>query len=242
MGKRTSSNGTPPARSRKSISPTLAYAEARKTADDKPAEEPAVDKPDDEKAAAVADDNAGDDKAEKAEKAEVKHAKAEKKAEKKDKHEPKPEAEAEPEAAKPEPEAAKPEPEPEAAKPEPPKPAPEPPAPATVAIGKASEPAAPVYTVLPEPSDVVPGDPDADEPPPGLVPPGDSRSMRRKVGDVEEFALVYRRGAAVVIRMGVVGKRGTWRVTHYPHMGSASHAYAQECSRLHSDGYLDHRG
>jgi len=73
--------------------------------------------------------------------------------------------------------------------------------------------------------------------PPGRVPPGDSRSLRR--GD--EFALVYRQGTFVISRFGMVGQRGQWRVVEYPTSASASHSYAKECSRFVADGFSDYR-
>ena len=129
--------------------------------------------------------------------------------------------------------------------PPPPEPAPEPapaPAPAPVAAPAPAAPVAAAATELPDPKDIHPGDPDASEPPPGVVPAGDSRSMRRGSGPTEEFALVYRRKSFLVTRVGVVGRRGTWRVVDYPSTGSASHAYAQECSRLVTEGYTDYHG
>lgn len=74
--------------------------------------------------------------------------------------------------------------------------------------------------------------------PPGFVPPGDSRSLRR--GD--EFALVYRQGTFVITRFGTVGQRGQWRVVEYPTSASASHSYAKECSRFVAEGFVDYRG
>jgi hypothetical protein len=117
-------------------------------------------------------------------------------------------------------------------------PAPAPPRPAPVAAAADDDP----YTPLPDPKSVVPGDPDASEPPPRRVPPGDSRSMRRGHGPTEEFALVYRNKSFLVTRVGVVGRRGRWRVIEYPSLGSASHAYAQECSRLVTEGFADYHG
>lgn len=90
-------------------------------------------------------------------------------------------------------------------------------------------------TALPAPSEIVAGEPTAPAPPPGKVPPGDSRSMR--LGD--QFALVYRHGASVISRRGVVGQRGVWRVVDYPGPTQASAAYAAECSRLRGQGFAD---
>lgn len=95
-------------------------------------------------------------------------------------------------------------------------------------------------THMPGPRDIPPGSPDDVASPPGHVPPGDSRSLRRR-GDQYEFALVYRIGNAVISRAGVVGTRGVWRVVEYPTMASASHAYAREASRFVTDGFSDYR-
>jgi len=73
--------------------------------------------------------------------------------------------------------------------------------------------------------------------PPGRVPSGDSRSMRRGA----EFALVYRQGTFVITRFGTVGQRGQWRVVEYPTAAAASHSYAKECSRFVADGFSDYR-
>ena len=166
---------------------------------------------------------------------------------------------------KPEPAPAPPEPKPEPAAPEPPKaeakpesaPAPKPetkpepkpepkaeaaPAPAPPAPPPPVEDIGPIYEPLPKPKEIRHDDPDAAAPPPGLVPRGDSRSMRRGAGGSEEFVLLYRYQTFVISRAGVVGKRGVWKVVEYPTMGHASHAYAQECSRLATLGYTDFRG
>lgn len=90
-------------------------------------------------------------------------------------------------------------------------------------------------TVLPAPADIVAGDPTSPAPPPGRVPPGDSRSLRTE----EQFALIYRHGAALVSRRGVIGQRGVWRVVDYPGPTQAAAAYAAECSRLRAQGFVD---
>lgn len=95
-------------------------------------------------------------------------------------------------------------------------------------------------THMPGPRDIPPGGPDDVASPPGHVPPGDSRSLRRR-GDQYEFALVYRQGNAVISRFGVVGTRGVWRVVEYPTGASASNAYAREASRFVTDGFSDYR-
>jgi hypothetical protein len=88
---------------------------------------------------------------------------------------------------------------------------------------------------LPHPAEVGAGDPTMLEPPPGPAPAGDARSLR--AGD--QFALVYRHGAAVVTRRGTLGQRGAWRVVDYPSAALAAHAYALECSRLVGQGFRD---
>ncbi|HSS02849.1 MAG TPA: hypothetical protein VLM79_37565 [Kofleriaceae bacterium] len=95
-------------------------------------------------------------------------------------------------------------------------------------------------TSLPGPREIPTGRPEDPARPPGLVPSGDSRSMRRRA-DVHEFALIYRRQTFVISRFGVVGTRGQWRVVEYPTSAAASHAYAKECSRFVSDGFSDYR-
>lgn len=92
-------------------------------------------------------------------------------------------------------------------------------------------------TNMPGPKGIPSGTPSDAAPPPGAVPPGDSRSLRR--GD--EFALVYRQGTAVISRFGTIGQRGVWRVVEYPTSSSASNAYAKECSRFVGDGFSDYR-
>jgi hypothetical protein len=95
-------------------------------------------------------------------------------------------------------------------------------------------------THMPGPRDIPSGSPDDLAPPPGHVPPGDSRSLRRRT-DSYDFALIYRLGNAVISRVGIVGTRGVWRVVEYPTTASASHAYAKEASRFVSDGFSDYR-
>jgi hypothetical protein len=89
---------------------------------------------------------------------------------------------------------------------------------------------------LPHPDDLAVADPDAPAAPPGLVPPGNSRSLRR--GD--EFALVYLHDSSLVSGTGTVGRAGHWRVVSYPSRAAAAHAYACACSRLHADGFIDY--
>lgn len=96
-------------------------------------------------------------------------------------------------------------------------------------------------TRMPGPREIPEGSPDDPAQPPGLVPRGDSRSMRRRA-DRYEFALVYRMQTFVITRSGVVGTRGQWRVVEYPTSASASHAYAKESSRFVSEGFSDYRG
>ena len=91
-------------------------------------------------------------------------------------------------------------------------------------------------TALPHPAELMTtADPSLPEPPPGRAPAGDARSLR--AGD--QFALVYRHGAAIVSRRGRLGQRGAWRVVDYPSPALAAHAYALECSRLVAQGFHD---
>lgn len=92
-------------------------------------------------------------------------------------------------------------------------------------------------TWMPGPRDVPSGNPTDPASPPGRVPPGDSRSLRKG----NEFALVYRVQTCVISRFGTVGTRGQWRVVDYPTTSSASNAYAKECSRFVSEGFSDYR-
>jgi len=226
-----------PVVSRKAVRATVAPARARKTegggeAGDDEADEaaPAAEaeaKPVEARAAEVkADAKASEPKPTEAKPAE---AKAPEKA-------PDAKADAGPAAAKPA--DARP---PAEVRPAEPKPTAEPMPPAEPRAA-APAPSEPAITALPDPRSVEPGDPDASEPPPGLVPSGDSRSLRRGRSGAEEFALVYRVKSFLVTRTGPVGKRGQWRVVEYPTQSSAAHAYAQECSRLVTEGYVDFRG
>jgi hypothetical protein len=90
---------------------------------------------------------------------------------------------------------------------------------------------------MPAPREVPSGNPDDPAPPPGHVPPGDSRSLRRDL----DFALIYRVGTCVISRTGRVGTRGQWRVVEYPTSAAASNSYAKECSRFVSEGFSDYR-
>ncbi|NVB82059.1 MAG: hypothetical protein HOV81_27000 [Kofleriaceae bacterium] len=105
-------------------------------------------------------------------------------------------------------------------------------APPPLALGAVEDP-----THMPGPKDVPNGNPGDPAPPPGRVPPGDSRSLRR----ANEFALVYRVGTCVITRTGSVGTRGQWRVVEYPTTSFASNSYAKECSRFVSEGFSDYR-
>lgn len=105
-------------------------------------------------------------------------------------------------------------------------------APPPLALGAVEDP-----THMPGPKDVPNGNPGDPAPPPGRVPPGDSRSLRR----ADEFALVYRVGTCVITRTGTVGTRGQWRVVEYPTTSFASNSYAKECSRFVSEGFSDYR-
>ncbi|MDX2094112.1 MAG: hypothetical protein SFX73_40150 [Kofleriaceae bacterium] len=110
----------------------------------------------------------------------------------------------------------------------------EPPPPAPIVVGDTSveDP-----THMPPPKGIPGGNPSDPALPPGRVPPGDSRSLRRG----GEFALVYRIQTCVISRVGAVGTRGVWRVVDYPTSAAASNAYAKECSRFVSDGFSDYR-
>lgn len=105
-------------------------------------------------------------------------------------------------------------------------------APPPLALGGVEEP-----THMPGPKDIPGGEPDDVAPAPGKVPRGDSRSFRRG----GEFALVYRIDTYVISRIGMVGKRGQWRVIEYPTTLAASNYYARECSRFVSEGFSDYR-
>jgi hypothetical protein len=91
---------------------------------------------------------------------------------------------------------------------------------------------------MPDPTQIPAGSPDDPAAPPGAVPPGDSRSLRR----AGEFALVYRVANVVVSRFGPIGRRGQFRVVEYPTSAYAANAYARECSRWVSEGFSDFRG
>jgi hypothetical protein len=95
-------------------------------------------------------------------------------------------------------------------------------------------------TRMPDPREIPGGHPDDPASPPGTVPRGDSRSMRRRA-DRHEFALIYRIQTFVISRVGEVGRRGQWRVVEYPTPSMAAHAYAKECSRFVSEGFSDYR-
>lgn len=105
-------------------------------------------------------------------------------------------------------------------------------APPPLALGTVEEP-----THMPGPKDIPSGEPTDRAPPPGIVPRGDSRSLRRG----GEFALIYRISTYVISRFGTIGQRGQWRVVEYPTSSSASHSYAKECSRFVSEGFSDYR-
>jgi hypothetical protein len=105
-------------------------------------------------------------------------------------------------------------------------------APPPLALGSVEDP-----THMPGPKDIPAGSPEDPAPPPGHVPPGDSRSLRRG----NEFVLVYRVGTCVITRTGAVGTRGQWRVVEYPTSANASSSYAKECSRFVSEGFSDYR-
>jgi hypothetical protein len=93
-------------------------------------------------------------------------------------------------------------------------------------------------THMPHPRDLPTGVPTDPAQPPGIVPSGDSRSLRQGA----TFILVYRLGTYVITRTGDVGQRGVWRVVEYPTMLAASGAYARESSRWVDNGFVDFRG
>ena len=105
-------------------------------------------------------------------------------------------------------------------------------APPPLALGTVENP-----THMPGPKDIPSGEPGDRAAAPGVVPRGDSRSLRKG----SEFALIYRIGTYVISRFGSVGQRGQWRVVEYPTSSSASHSYAKECSRFVSEGFSDYR-
>jgi hypothetical protein len=94
---------------------------------------------------------------------------------------------------------------------------------------------------LPPPDAILRVDPATPAPPPGHVPPGDSRSMRRRRGQTDEFALIYRHESHLIMRIGEVGRAGEWRDIEYPTVAAASRAYALETSRLVDEGFHDYR-
>jgi hypothetical protein len=95
------------------------------------------------------------------------------------------------------------------------------------------------FEALPPPDAIRKVDPNAPAPPPGPVPPGDSRSLRRRRGETDEFALVYRHESHLITRIGQVGRAGEWRDIEYPTVAAASRAYALETSRLVGEGFHD---
>jgi hypothetical protein len=111
------------------------------------------------------------------------------------------------------------------------------PAPAEPAEPAAAPAAAAPFPLMPDPSQIPAGDPDDPADAPGLVPPGDSRSLRRG----SDFVLVYRLANIVVSRFGAIGRRGQFRVVEYPTTTYAANAYARECSRWVGEGYSDYR-
>ena len=112
---------------------------------------------------------------------------------------------------------------------------------ATAPGGEQAGAAEPEVEVLLPPHRIENGDPDALAPPPGKAPAGDSRSFRRYRDGVAEFVLIYRNSSFLISRAGQVGRQGTWTIVEYPTIGTAAHAYAQECSKLTAEGYRDLR-
>lgn len=133
-------------------------------------------------------------------------------------------------AAEPAPKAA------EAAQAAPVEPAPAP----AVQASPAAPTDAPIYAELPRVKDIDRSvSPDSAAPPPGIAPPGDSRSFRRAGANGEEFVLIYREHTFLVTRAGTVGKHGAWTIVEYPNQGSAANAYAHKCSDYSGAGYYD---
>jgi hypothetical protein len=97
------------------------------------------------------------------------------------------------------------------------------------------------FEVLLKPREIERWDPSTPAAPPTKAPPGDSRSFRRRGENGEEFVLIYRSASFLIRRAGRVGVMGTWTVTEYPNIGSAAHAYAQQCSDLVHAGFRDLR-
>lgn len=94
------------------------------------------------------------------------------------------------------------------------------------------------WTLLPGPRELPTAPASTPTPAPGLVPAGDSRSLRN--GD--RFVLVYRVHCSVITRSGRVGLLGDWSSVDYPTPAAASHAYARSCSHWVSEGFSDYRG
>ncbi len=112
-------------------------------------------------------------------------------------------------------------------------------APAEISPPAAISPAEiPQLTALPSPRQLPTGAPADAAPPPGLVPRGDSRSLRRG----ELFALVYRVHCFVITRHGQLGQLGHWSAIEYPTPTAASNAYARSASHWVSEGFSDYRG
>lgn len=111
----------------------------------------------------------------------------------------------------------------------------------TQAAPEPADASKPRFEPLLPPSALPDGNPDASAEPPGLAPPGDSRSLRRHKDGVDEFVFIYRSKSFLIQRAGKVGTMGQWSCVEYPHIGAAAHAYAQECSRLTGEGYRDLR-
>jgi hypothetical protein len=125
--------------------------------------------------------------------------------------------------------------------------APTPPAAAPAAAPSAEQAPVPApdpeaeFEELLKPNQIQRWDPGTAAAPPIKAPPGDSRSFRRRGDGGEEFVLIYRVGSILIRRAGRVGVMGTWTLTEYPHIGSAAHAYAQQCSDLVHAGFRDLR-
>ncbi len=115
-------------------------------------------------------------------------------------------------------------------------PAPEPaPAPAPAPAGDSGEPE---FAEMPRHNQIdTARAPESPASPPGIAPPGDSRSLRRG----NDFVLIYRDASYLITRAGTVGTEGRWEVVEYPSQGAAAHAYAMKCSELSGEGFRDLR-
>ncbi len=100
--------------------------------------------------------------------------------------------------------------------------------------------AVPEAAQLPSADAIPPGAADDPAPPPGRAPAGDARSLRWRAPDGGDwFTLIYRDGAALIVREGRVGFRGEWTAVVYPRAATAARAYANRCARAIGHGFVD---